>query len=77
MDWVNVEDKLPKFGVKYRYLFVNGKKEVTLGWAYDPLEGWDSGHKHLIWISDCDRQTNEVATHWMPLPNPPEQNGLD
>jgi len=24
-----------------------------------------------IWINDMNRESNEIATHWMPLPNPP------
>lgn len=53
-------------------LFINGKREVTYGYAYPIEEGWDTGSDGSIWINDFDRQTNEVATHWMPLPDSPK-----
>lgn len=71
--WISVKDRLPKFGVSNCYLFFNGKKEVTYGYAYPIEEGWDTGNEGSIWISDMDRQTNEVATHWMELPQPPQE----
>lgn len=73
-EWISVKDRLPEFGMKYRYLFMNGKKEVTYGYAYDPKDGWDTRNDNSIWINDMDRETNEVATHWMPLPRPPEKS---
>lgn len=72
-EWISVSDKLPEFGISTRYLFLNGKKEVTFGYAYPIDEGWDTGRKGSIWINDMDRQTNEVATHWMPLPVLPNE----
>ena len=30
MTWIKVTDQLPKFGHKYRYLFMNGKKRSNL-----------------------------------------------
>lgn len=72
-EWINVKDKYPKFGIKYRYLFVNGKNEVTFGYAYPIEEGWDTGNEGSIWICDIDRVTNEVARYWMELPNPPNK----
>ena len=73
--WISVKDKSPPKGVSHRFLFVNGKGEVTLGYACeDNGEGeWDTGSPHLIWINDVDRGTYEVATHWMELPQPPEE----
>ncbi len=67
--WIKCSDKLPKLGIAYRYLFINGKKEVTFGYAYDPK--WDDS-KDCVWINDMDRESNEIATHWMQLPEPPE-----
>ena len=73
MKWISVKDQIPNFGVQFRYLFVNGKGEVTFGYAYDPREGWDTGSDSSVWINDHDLQTNEVATHWMHLPKPPHE----
>lgn len=75
MKWISIKDEKPKLGIAHRYLFVNGKGEVTYGYAYSNDEGgsgkWDTGNEESIWINDMDRETNEVATHWMPLPLPP------
>lgn len=73
MKWVSVKDKLPKYGIKYRYLFINVKNEVTYGYAYNPIDGWYTDNKNTIWINDMDRDTNEIATHWMPLPQDPKE----
>lgn len=76
MEWIKVKDQKPKLGIKYRYLFLNGKGEVTYGYAYSDNEcgsgKWDTGNDYSIWINDIDRETNEVATHWMNLPNYPQ-----
>lgn len=77
MEWISVKDQKPKLGIRQRYLFVNGKGEVTYGYAYNDDEGgsgkWDTGNEDSLWINDMDRETNEVATHWMPLPKPPKE----
>lgn len=70
MKWISVKDEKPKLGIKYRYLFVNGKKEVTYGYAYD----WEPESDRYVWINDMDRETNEIATHYMSLPEPPNEN---
>lgn len=67
--WIPVSDKRLKFGEKNRYLFVNGKKEVTYGYAYD----WERESVEYVWINDMDRETNEVATLFMELPKPPAE----
>jgi hypothetical protein len=71
--WISVKDEYPKFGVKYRYLFINGKRDITYGYAYPIDEGWDTGNPNNIWINDMDNQTNEVAIYWMQLPEPPNE----
>ena len=44
------------------------KREVTYGYAYDPEDGWGIEKNGSIWINDIERETNEIATHWMALP---------
>lgn len=73
MEWISIKDIKPPSGIKNKALFVNGKKEVTYGYAYPLEEGWDTGNESSVWINDFDRETNEVATHWMPLPEPPKE----
>ena len=68
-EWINIEDEKPKLGINYRYLFLNGKNEVTYGYAYD----WEPESNRYVWINDMDRETNEIATHWMPLPEAPQE----
>lgn len=36
--------------------------------------GWDTGIEGAIWFADLDRQTNEVARYWMPLPEKPNES---
>lgn len=76
MEWIRVKDKKPPVGIQTRCLFINGKNEVTYGYAYSDDENgpgkWDTGNDHSVWINDMDRETNEIATHWMPLPKAPQ-----
>ena len=67
MEWINVKDKKPNLGINHKYLFFNGKKEVTYGYAYE----WNIENENYVWINDMDRETNEIATHYMELPHPP------
>lgn len=66
MEWISVKNKRPP--VHCLLFLFNGKKEVTYGSVYD----WEIESDEYVWINDMDRETNETATHWMPmiLPNP-------
>lgn len=66
MEWISVKDEKPKIGQQFRYLFMNGKNEITYGYAFDIED------EERVWINDMDRETNEIATHWMSLPLPPK-----
>jgi hypothetical protein len=70
MEWIKCKDLKPDSGM--RSLFINGKGEVTFGYAYS-YEEWPQEENGSIWINDMDRETNEIATHWMPLPKPPKK----
>lgn len=74
MEWIPIKNKLPPFGPRNVLVFFNGKKEVTCGYAYDPKDGWDTGNDDSIWINDALSETNEIATHWMSLPEKPEDS---
>jgi hypothetical protein len=65
-EWIKVKDKKPQLGRNHLYLFVNGKRDVTFGYAFDFED------ENRVWINDMERETNEIATHWMELPALPE-----
>lgn len=65
MKWISVVDKFPP--QKQNLLFINGKKEITIGSCFDYED------ERRVWILDELRVTNEIATHWMPLPELPNE----
>ena len=67
MTWIKVKNQLPP--KQKLLLFINGKKEITLGSCFDYED------ERRVWIMDELRVTNEIATHWMPLPELP--NDMD
>lgn len=67
MKWISVKEKYPMFGSCNHFLFFNGKKEVTCGYAFSEND------ERSVWISDAINETNEIATHWMQLPDPPKE----
>lgn len=66
MTWISVKDKLPEISMK-RNLFINGKNEVIYGYVFD------IDTENNVWIHDMDRETNEIALFWMPLPVAPKE----
>lgn len=64
MEWIKVRDKLPEY--KTELIFLNGKKEVTVGTSF-AIED-----ENRVWIHDKLRNSNEIATHWMELPGAPK-----
>lgn len=63
MKWISVKDQKPP--LNKLLVFFNGKREITLGTCFDIED------EYRAWISDDVRVTNEIATHWIPLPEPP------
>ena len=68
--WISVKDRLPDYMGEV-LVIVSGKphENITLDGAYeiaeyDPVEGWILE----MWPEWC----SGVVTHWMPLPEPPE-----
>ena len=69
--WISVKDRLPDYMGEV-LVIVSGKphENITLDGAYeiaeyDPVEGWILD----MWPEWC----SGVVTHWMPLPEPPEE----
>jgi len=70
--WVSVKDRLPKIFPEH-YLFYTGKKEVVLGFVYDDKAMMFEIGNGIIYINDLLNDKLAVATHWMPLPEPPKE----
>lgn len=67
-DWISVKDRRPKgnclaFSAESDYFF----EDYLVGWIEESAES-KTGY---ICISDGEVLKN--VTHWMPLPNPPEE----
>ena len=72
-EWISVKERLPEEGEEYAVV-VSGKpcRNVTLDNAielavYDRDEGWI--------LEMWQEWTNANITHWMPLPEPPKEEG--
>ena len=72
--WISVKDRLPDYMGEV-LVIVSGKphENITLDGAYeiaeyDPVEGWILE----MWPEWC----SGVVTHWMPLPEPPEEGTI-
>ena len=73
--WISVKDRLPDYMGEV-LVIVSGKphENITLDGAYeiaeyDPVEGWILE----MWPEWC----SGVVTHWMPLPEPPEEGTVE
>ena len=58
MEWISVEDELPKYNGMYLCHFSDGVIETFL-YEVDSLD-------EVIWGT-----YNDIVIHWMPLPEPP------
>jgi hypothetical protein len=59
--WISVKDRLPDFC--QHYLVTNGRAQMVA--AFNLSGVWDFFDNAVFWDS-------EDVTHWMPLPQPPE-----
>ena len=66
MEWIKVSDRLPKYKESVLLVFPQYKGTPICEGMLDSTN--ENGHR---WITSegCDRKD---ATHWMPLPEPPE-----
>lgn len=68
--WISVKDLLPP--IREVVLFFNGKREVRYGFFNPeaaPVNNWATDNS--IWVDDLSYDEIGTATHWMPLPAPP------
>lgn len=71
--WISVNDRLPEEDDITNYLVTDGEYYWVGYYRYD-AEAWDSFT--MGWLGQVYADgTNESAniTHWMPLPEPPEE----
>ena len=71
MEWIRVEDELPETDVDVLVMF--GKNEP-------PCQGVMMGHRSYRsrdWVirNSYGSTTTTKITHWMPLPDPPKEEG--
>lgn len=69
-NWISVEDRLPERDGKYlcRYGFVHEGK--IRGKKYTSIIGYCATNPNSHWLTLF---TDMRVTHWMPLPEPPEE----
>ena len=67
MEWISVEDRLPE------------ENELVLMWEPDFGEKGvvENGYftEDKVFSDSYGELNNDVVTHWMPLPPPPDTNG--
>ena len=81
--WISVEDRLPPPAKLEQYLIrVRSGGPIYGGWEYDTDLGWwgeywgPNGSHGYDWHSILNDWDGEVTiTHWMRIPDPPEQEG--
>ena len=70
--WVSVDDELP--ALEERVLLKTQSNEVVTGWLRKLTEDdiyFCFGNEFSVWDFDFNYDLG-AATHWMPLPEPPE-----
>ena len=73
LEWISVEDRLPTHGDKVLAMPLSGGDPRVV--AYDENDkSYPAGYKgsFLAWYEPGIYATIFVATHWRPLPAPPE-----
>ncbi|WP_426576725.1 DUF551 domain-containing protein [Xenorhabdus stockiae] len=65
MEWISVNDRLPKTVRQFERFIISTDKGIGIG-VYDSLNGFS----HII-VNGETQYSNYIVTHWMPLPEPP------
>ena len=74
--WISVEDRLPE--VRFRWYLIatkdgDGNKITTL--AFFESRDIKGEHEDIMWLCHNDKSSGysewDDVTHWMPLPEPP------
>lgn len=86
MKWIRVEDRLPEDGGRYIVYLRPFKDKTDMGFtlgdlAYPTEMHFDKGQ--MLWVDEnesynavlsaVNTDTEYHVTHWMPLPEPPEE----
>ena len=66
--WISVKDRLPEDGTRVM-AYVNGWHEVA--WHRKSIREWQFRDEIAF---NNETNTYGLVTHWMPLPEPPEEN---
>lgn len=71
-NWHNAKDELPEFGERVLIvsLFPNGYGEMRVANLFQ-CHNEETGEEATSWTNPVK---NETVTHWMPLPQPPEED---
>ncbi len=69
--WISCSERMPN---DKQYVWCWGK---SYGWTeYDTFEGYYDWSRNKWWaVTDDGEEPASKVTHWMPLPEPPEQDG--
>lgn len=67
-EWINVKDRLPEW---YALLYMPKSEMILIG-----RYGLDI-NRELVWRGNFGQVSKDVISHWMPLPNEPEQKEIE